>query len=383
MAQELSLNMKEQRSKSHSGNPCGSRSGTFPALLVVAAFVAGLALMFLLGNFSATAQTRKRRSPAAPPRVDYSKFSHTTDKHRGQCLTCHKSPTQNWRRVRDYPDVTDYPGHAACVSCHRRQFFKGANPEVCLVCHLKSSPRDDRRYAFRNPASSRQFSIEFPHDKHQDVIARLRRPSFETATTSQPRFTKALFSIPSAAFDSPAKAYNNCTICHSERPTPPGPPAGGWVDSFSPDAATFKSVPLSHASCFNCHWKSQPPISTDCAGCHKNATPHISASGVERISMKFRHAREQHVAECTTCHINITKSATLRGLKPDVPITSCTECHNKDGLRLDVSKELEAIDKNKDFVCVYCHTSNIGRQDPPSSHYLIAGREPLKRQDIK
>jgi len=377
------VNMKEQRSKSHSGNPSSSFSGKFPMLLVVGAFLVGLVLMLLIGNLSATAQTRKRRRPVTPARIDYSKFSHTTEKHRGECLTCHKNPTPNWRRVREYPDVADYPGHAACVSCHRQQFFKGANPEVCLVCHLKSSPRDDRRYFFRNAASSRQFSIEFPHDKHQDVIAILRPRSIETATTGQPRFTKALFSISSAGFDSPGKAYNNCTICHSEQPTPPGPPAGGWVDSFSPDAATFKSVPVSHASCFNCHWKSQPPISTDCAGCHKNATPHISASGVQRISMKFRHAREQHVAECTTCHINITKSATLRGLKPDVPITSCTECHNKDGLRLDVAKELEAIDRNKDFVCVYCHTSNVGRQDPPSSHYLIAGREPLKRKEIK
>jgi hypothetical protein len=99
--------------------------------------------------------------------------------------------------------------------------------------------------------------------------------------------------------------------------------------------------------------------------------------------MKFRHTREQHIAECTTCHINITKSSTLRGLAPDVPITACSECHNKDGLRLDVSKELEAIDKNKEFVCSYCHTSDVGRRDPPASHYLIAGREAIKRKDVK
>jgi hypothetical protein len=103
--------------------------------------------------------------------------------------------------------------------------------------------------------------------------------------------------------------------------------------------------------------------------------------------MKFRHQggseKQNHVAECTTCHINITKAATLRGLKPDVPITSCSECHNREGLRLDVTQELEAIDKNRDFVCLYCHTSNVGRLDPPTSHYLIAGREPQKRKDVK
>ena len=70
-----------------------------------------------------------------------------------------------------------------------------------------------------------------------------------------------------------------------------------------------------------------------------------------RISIKYLHEgggeKKQHVAECTTCHINITKAASLRGLKPDVPITACTECHNKDGLRQDLNKELVALDKNR------------------------------------
>lgn len=103
--------------------------------------------------------------------------------------------------------------------------------------------------------------------------------------------------------------------------------------------------------------------------------------------MKFKHEgggeKKNHVAECTTCHINITKVASLRGLKPDVPITSCSECHNKVGQRQDVSKELTAIDKDRNFVCVYCHTSNVGRLDPPPGHYLIEERPPIKRKDIK
>ena len=156
----------------------------------------------------------------------------------------------------------------------------------------------------------------------------------------------------------------------------------GWIRLFQVRAHS-KLCPTTHASCFNCHWKSQPPVSTDCAGCHKATSPHTPDSGISRISMKFRHAREQHIAECTTCHINITKSSTLRGLRPDVPITSCSECHNKEGLRLDVANELESIDKQHDFVCSYCHTSNVGRKDPPASHYLIASRTPAKRSDLK
>ena len=251
-------------------------------------------------------------------------FSHATQKHRAACNTCHKIT---------FPDINDYPSHDACVSCHRREFFRGARPAICSGCHSKTSPRDEARLPFRNPARKLQFAIEFPHDKHQDVI-------------------------------------NGCTICHASR------------------TATFKSAPTGHSSCFNCHWKSQQPVAGNCNGCHQLATtPYTAKEAPKRISAKFVHdgggEKKQHVAECTTCHINITKAALLRGLKPDVPITSCTECHNKDGLRQDLSKELVAIDKDRNFTCVYCHAPNVGSLDPPERHYLIAERPPIKRKDIK
>jgi len=201
------------------------------------------------------------------------------------------------------------------------------------------------RFAFRNPVAKLQFTIEFPHDRHQDVIALLR-------------------------FAHAPQNYNNCTICHAPR------------------TATFKAVPTNHASCFNCHWKAQEPVAGNCNGCHKLATAsYVNPELPSRISSRFVHdgggEKKQHVAECTTCHINITRSASLRGLKPDVPITGCTECHNKDGLRQDLNKELAAIDKNRNFTCVYCHGAKVGALDPPASHYLIAERPPLKRKDIK
>ena len=271
------------------------------------------------------------RSSAA----DYSRFSHATPKHKAECNTCHKIT---------FPDIKDYPSHDACVSCHRPQFFRSAKPPICSVCHSKTSPRDEARLPFRNPKPDLQFTIEFPHDRHQDVIAQLR-------------------------FAHAPQGYNNCTICHAQR------------------TEMFKAVPTGHSSCFNCHWKSQQPVADNCNGCHKLATPYTAKPMPERISAKFIHdgggEKKQHVAECTTCHINITKAASLRGLKPDVPITACTECHNKEGLRQDLSKELVALDKDRNFTCVYCHAANVGSLDPPASHYLIAERPPLKRKDIK
>jgi hypothetical protein len=338
--------------------------------------VALCVVVYQLINGSLSAQTRPpQRTAPARTTIDYSKFSHNTKKHQAACDTCHKLPTPEWQKASTYPDVTDYPGHDACVSCHRSQFFKGARPVICAVCHAKTSPRDEARLVFRSPAPQLQFTTEFPHDRHQDVIARFNRKLSD----------QSLKAFAHAPVDD--QTYNNCSICHGPRSLP-NPPAAGWPDSYAPKAETFKSVPTGHDSCFNCHWKSQQPIAKNCSGCHKLSSSPISDSTTPtRISLKFIHEgggeKKNHVRECTSCHINITKSATLRGLKPDVPITSCTECHNKDGLRQDVSKELASIDKNKAFVCVYCHTSNVGSLDPPASHYLIAERPPLKRKEIK
>ena len=52
-------------------------------------------------------------------------------------------------------------------------------------------------------------------------------------------------------------------------------------------------------------------------------------------------------------------------------------------VRFDVTNELVAIDKNRDFTCTYCHTSDVGRRDPPASHYLISGLPVKKRKDVK
>ena len=326
------------------------------------------------------AQIRNQQRPstrrATSSAIDYSRFLHTTKKHQQACNTCHKIPTESWQKSSPFPDIVDYPDHDACVSCHRAQFFKGARPVICSGCHTRISPHDDARFAFRKTDVIRQFAIEFPHDRHQDVIAVLQKRNLSDALLSHHRVFPGM--------DDKSKTYNNCAICHAGSLVGPIETAPGFIDNFVPKAAQFKSSPADHAACFNCHWKAQRPINSDCGGCHKLTEKPLTRDSVPtRISMKFRHDREQHIAECTTCHINITKAASLRGLKPDVPITACTECHNKDGLRLDVSKELEALDKDQTFVCVYCHTSNVGRLDPPAGHYLIAGREPLKRKDVK
>lgn len=316
---------------------------------------------------------RRARVPVSRERGrDYSKFLHASTAHRQQsCSACHDAPTPNWRQTRGFPDVADYPGHDSCIKCHRQQFFTGARPSICTICHTRVSPRDDARFAFPKPASPGQFNIEFPHDKHQDVIASHVAPQ---RLQEEAPFVRASFTARAQSGEAAAKRYNNCAICH-ETLKSLAAPHGGWRDGFIPAAETFKSVPTTHASCFNCHWKTQEPTKDNCAGCHKLSTtaPRAERVWFTRISLKFTHAREQHTAECTTCHINITGASTLLGLRPDVPVTSCSGCHktSTDRTVATIETELEQRKKDPKFTCAKCHTSDVGSKSAPPSHYAL------------
>src|SRR5947209_7029815 len=168
-------------------------------LLAAATFVGPRFASSAAGAKADPAAQRQRRPPARQPTttqprpssVDYSKFTHGIAQHQKGCDSCHTSPSGNWQQARAkdaaYPDVTDYPEHASCIECHRRQFFSGARPAICSVCHTVVSPRAGERFPFENPAEAfartpntsrrTEFSINFPHDRHQDVMARLDRKS--------------------------------------------------------------------------------------------------------------------------------------------------------------------------------------------------------------
>lgn len=301
----------------------------------------------------------------ARPSRDYSQFSHRSDKHKSlTCDACHKAPTYNWPAASGFPDVADYPEHDACARCHRTEFFRGALPVICSICHTKVSPRGKQRFAFGKPNQSSQFSTIFPHDLHQDVIAlNNHKPGVEAA--------HAVRHTPFAK-DEKKETYNNCTICHE---TQSGllNPQGGFQDNFQPPAGTFKAAPVGHASCFDCHWKNQEPTHQACKGCHNLSPTDITALRVpQRKSLKFNHSREDHLRECTACHINITRETSLVGLKPDVPITSCSgaSCHGASPKATKVTIETESDTRTRDpgFVCAKCHTSEKGKLAVPPSH---------------
>ncbi len=336
------------------------------------------------------AQNRRRSSPAKPAQAakvaatKYSSFLHASERHKGlECKACHKIPTV-WTAKREFPDVADFPDHDSCVRCHRPQFFtrqafSGAGPAICTVCHVRNAPREDARFAFGKPNHSnqtfkakeeRQFTIEFPHDKHQNVIASFRRSSADSGI----RFAKTSFRI---ATDEKKPDYNNCSLCHATYKNAANVAVPGGDEVALLPGNAFKTTPHSHDACFNCHWKNEKPSAADCAGCHKPAVMFEYAELRARISAKFSHegGKGEHVMECTSCHINITRAASLRGLTPDVPIAACATCH-KDSKKTTYPKAVtieEEFEQNKRTgVCTYCHTTDVGKRKAPASHEAAA-----------
>ena len=367
-----------------------------------------------IGGVRTTRATQSKK--ASPPAVDYSKFSHNTAQHKRACDSCHKFPTANWDKVRTggaaFPDVTDYPQHPSCVECHRRQFFSGARPVICTVCHTNPSPRDSSRHPFPNPIETfraskmgqsavSEFGVSFPHDKHVEIVGktetnknpgRIIQASFRQATSAKPE--------PKAEESDP----KSCAVCHktfqpqgeSDDEYVTKPPKDLADDAFWLKKGTFKTNPT-HATCFTCHGQDGvPPAATDCATCHKllpsaqrvqlsaahdDYDPKLAAlmsiqdrftleKWSRRDTAKFRHEWAPHsVLSCTTCH-NI---ATLNTLDKStrVQVKSCggegSGCHieaTTDGV---LNLEFQKKQADPAFQCTKCHIRN-GKNPLPETH---------------
>ncbi|HEX8891265.1 MAG TPA: cytochrome c3 family protein, partial [Pyrinomonadaceae bacterium] len=170
--------------------------------IALTVFCGAVALLFLCPRISLTAfepQGRRRPQPKttrpAQPTTDtqtsgrggrnYSRFRH--EDHRApvaklNCDDCHaiqSAAAPDAVTAANHPNIKGYPYHDSCVRCHRQQFFQGATPPICNVCHTRSSPRLTARDMDPFPKEgdqtvAREFPGYFPHALHQGVIARWR-----------------------------------------------------------------------------------------------------------------------------------------------------------------------------------------------------------------
>jgi len=145
-----------------------------------------------------------------------------------------------------------------------------------------------------------------------------------------------------------------------------------------------------------------------CAGCHltppeiaKEPRNQLSGKAGEwfkrwpsewpkRLVLRFNHESKDHLkTRCTECHNNLKQMNTLDVHKADVGIRQCEECHairpniqvGKDKVSISDEMDCKADPKceqnpepGDQYICVACHTSVIGREQPPCSHYDVIGQ---------
>jgi len=352
-------------------------------------------------------RSQKRKVPPKP-KIDYTKFSHTTHAvtQKLACNTCHKVPSKNWKDVRKgdaaFADVTDFPEHSTCLNCHREQFFARERPapKICSNCHIAVTPRDTARWLFPSLGDVTdlslkrrdfisEFGVAFPHDKHIDVVG--------LNPNSRPSFVNALFQ------DKKPAPPKSCPVCH-ETYQPQGKSSEEYVikppktlgDAFWLKKGTFKTIPNSHTICFTCHSADSgiPPEPKNCEMCHKLVTPmqlkvdfdpklsaQMEADKImlnrwsRRISAGgFRHEAGEHPdLSCLNCHN--AASPTFNTVDPKtlkVPLRSCggaEGCHitptTDDGGALNF--EIDSRKKDPKFVCTKCHIT-FGKEPLPENH---------------
>jgi hypothetical protein len=392
--------------------PAGAYSSVTRAIISLAAIL----LLFVVADGSVPGalepqrrprqrRSQKRRVPPKP-KIDYTKFSHTTHAvtQKLACNSCHTVPSKNWKDVRKgdaaFADVTDFPEHSSCLSCHRQQFFARERPapSICSNCHIAVTPRDTARWLFpslgdlADPQLKRrdfvsEFGVAFPHDKHLDAVGLNGRPSF----------VNALFQEKKPA---PPKS---CPVCH-ETYQPQGKSSEEYVikppktlgDAFWLKKGTFQTIPSSHTICFTCHNADSgiPPEPKNCEMCHKLVVPAAlkvdfdfklaSQMGADKAMLNrwrhrisagaFRHEGGAHPdVSCLDCH-NAASSAfnTVDAKTLKVPVKSCggsDGCHITqtldDGGPLNY--EIDSRKKNPNFVCTKCHVT-FGKEPVPESH---------------
>jgi len=401
--------------------------------LSIILFVAAVSFQLIERTSAAAPEPQKKsqrsrsRKPRVPPKpkVDYTKFSHTTHvvNQKLVCNSCHKVPAKNYKEFRKgdaaFPDVTDFPEHSSCLSCHKEQFFARERPapSICSNCHLAVTPKDTARWLFpslgdvTDPKLKRrefvsEFGVGFPHDKHIDVVGLNRIPFRGGLPAARSGSNPTLNDIATVAVSFQEKKPappKSCPVCH-ETYQPQGKsseeyvikPPKGIGDAFWLKKGTFKTIPNSHTICFTCHSADSgiAPEPKNCEMCHKLVAPmqlkvdfdaklaatmgadkFMLARWSRRISAgAFRHEGGEHPdLSCLNCHkVDSASFSTIDPKTIKVPVRSCggaDGCHittNMDeGGALNF--EIDSRKKDPNFVCTKCHVT-FGKDPLPENH---------------
>lgn len=249
---------------------------------------------------------------AQGPEFDYSKFLHTSPRHRSiACNSCHER-TDNSATPR-------FPGHKACTDCHRGQFTTPAIP-MCLICHADTKTNNPPLKNF--PASFNEaFNVKFDHAQHNTGNARPEGGCVSCHNTPVNR--RAGLSIPANL-----TAHNNCYSCH----TPSSKSnAGREIASCGVchDQKPYRPTPT-NARAFRfsfSHAEHGTRQRLACADCHKltAGAPQTRQVSSTTTSQHFTRTRTQ---TCATCHNG------RRNFGGDLGFAGCKRCHSGPTFRM-------------------------------------------------
>jgi hypothetical protein len=281
------------------------------------------------------------------------------------------------------------------------------------------TPRDTTRFLFDSLGDIsdsskprreliREFTINFPHDKHPDDVVGSKIPD----PGLRARFVSV--SWQEKAGQQKSAEPKNCSVCHQtyqpqgtsddEYVTKPPADVG---ENFWLKKGTFKTIPGSHTVCFTCHNTEVgiEPAPSDCKACHKLADSTaihkkdfdpklagtmgvtdktISTTWSMRFSSgTFRHEGGEHPnISCIKCH-NVPTMNTSEMKSLIVPVRSCggaEGCHvtatTDDGGILNY--EMDQRKTNASFVCSKCHIT-FGKEAIPASHVNAIPKPEVKK----
>jgi hypothetical protein len=242
-----------------------------------------------------------------------------------------------------------------------------------------------------------EFAVDFPHDKHLDVVALNGAKRQRSAGAF---LVRAFWPNPPQKKQEQLKS---CPVCHQIY-QPQGNSSEEYVtkapkdlgENFWLKKGSFYTLPSSHAGCFMCHSADGgiPPSPGECHICHKLlpstadnradydpkliaqmrvTDPTIAQLWKRRISAgSFRHEGGEHPdLNCLGCH-NVALFNPLQAKTRKVPISSCgggDGCHITptldDGGALNF--EIEQKKESAGFVCTKCHIT-FGKEPVPPGH---------------
>jgi DNA-directed RNA polymerase subunit RPC12/RpoP len=278
-------------------------------------------------------RANKPQTSKPPATRERASFDHKRNEHaKVSCNVCHRVTPQQI-------EVTTFPAHPTCVSCHnfaKEYFTRGTG--FCGVCHqggptskaasglFNFKEKTDRLHALVGS----DFGIDFSHIAHRKPLP----ASFEfLPVTTQPT------GLPASKLTAGDTA--RCTDCHQRIKK-----ANAGENELT--------IGKGHSTCFQCHGmrpesgaRENFPYMNDCKECH-------AAGGQKATHLallkEFSHADHEW-------DIRPRKKADYQIKRPADYL--CVDCHKS----VDQAAQLTEIRMPDESSCGSCHNGRIGQPD--------------------